>query len=85
MILDGSLFCFLAKKTFITLETDLFFLKEFLSNWFQKSTDLKLSDILDVYEFIDKEPDLIEAYVADDDILELRDPDEEFDDKVSEE
>ena len=82
---DGSLFCFLEKKTFITLETDLFFLKEFLSNWFQKSTDLKLSDILDVYEFIDKELDLIEAYDADDDDLEIADPDDEFDDKVSEE
>ena len=84
MILDGSLFCFLEKKTFVTLETDLFFLKEFLSNWFQKSTDLKLSDILDVYEFIDNELDLIEAYDAEDD-LEDTEPDDVLDEKLYEE
>ena len=34
---------------------------------------------------MDNELDLIEAYVADDDVLEVTVPDEEFDDKVSEE
>ena len=50
---------------------------------FTDSTDLKLSDILDVYEFIDNELDLNETYVAEDD-LEDTDPDDEFDDNVSE-
>ena len=83
--MDGLILVLFENKSFISWFNDLFFPRECLSNWFQKSTDLKFDDILDVYEFIDKEPDLIEAYVADDDILELRDPDEEFDDKVFEE
>ena len=83
-LLDSLIFSPFGNKSFITWFDDLFFPKECLSNWFHKSTDLKFADILDVYEFIDKELDLIDAYDADDN-LEVTDPDEEFDDKVSEE
>ena len=76
--------CNWQNKSFTTLVTDLLFPKECLSNWFQKSADLKFADTLDVYEFIHNELHLIDAYIAEDD-LEVTDPDEDLDDKVSEE
>ena len=51
---------------------------------FQNSSDFKFSDILDVYELIDNELDLIDAYEAEEDLEDI-DPDDVVDDKVSDE
>ena len=60
---------------------EYFFPEEDLLNCFQKSTDLTVDD---TFEPIDNVLDLMEAQEAEDDI-DVTDPDDEFDDNVSEE
>ena len=80
----GSPFLSFKNKYVNTFAIDLLLAVEFLSNWFQNSTDFTLVDILDVSDINDTALDFIEAYDADDD-LEVTDPDDEFDDKVEDE
>ena len=75
-----SLFCFLENTLFKT-KFECFFLEEYLLNCFQKSTDFTLDDI---FEPSDTVLNLMEAQDAEDDI-DVTDPEEVFDDKVSEE
>ena len=78
-----SQLCFILNRLVNTLFKDLLFLEGFLSNLFQNSSDFKFSDILDVYELIDSELDLIDEYEAEEE-LEVIDPDDDVDVKVSE-
>ena len=80
----GSPFSWCENISFNTFAIDLLLAGEFLSNWFQNSTDFTLVEILDVLDINDKVLDFIEAYDADDD-LDVTDPDDEFDDKVEDE
>ena len=83
-ILVGSPFSFLEKMYLTTLFTECLLSEEYLSNCFQKSTDLTLLDVYELIALIDKVLDFIEAYEAVDD-LEVTDPDDELDDNVDEE